>query len=133
MKYIYGTTHELPELTARAIAELTPVADRFDSIAVTGTSGLMVGAPVAIALGKPLVIVRKQCEDSHSWGHPGIESVGERYLFLDDFVAQGDTRARVADAVTKAHPDAVMSGTYLYGNDPDETWPKQGERLTLNV
>ena len=40
----------------------------FDTIAVRGVSGLLVGAPLSVFLEKNLLIVRKTTEDSHADG-----------------------------------------------------------------
>ncbi len=90
----------------------------FDSIAVTGTSGLCFGGALSIALGKPLIVVRKKGEDSHSRFTP-VEGnlLAHRYVFVDDQVSSGDTRRRVRRAVEKFNPQSVFIGTYVYNDD----------------
>ena len=104
---------DLPETVTKTLDALRPVRQRFDSIAVTGMSGVIVGAPVALRMNKPLVVLRKPYERGHSRTHIGLDQVGKRVLFLDDFVAGGDTRARVREQIAK-HAKADLVGTYLY-------------------
>jgi adenine/guanine phosphoribosyltransferase-like PRPP-binding protein len=93
----------------------------FDCIAVTGISGLSVGAPLAMKLKKKLCVLRKDDECSH--GVPGelIGSVdldeGVRVLVLDDFFSSGATGRRIAQAVKVNQPHAVVVGGYAYEYD----------------
>jgi adenine/guanine phosphoribosyltransferase-like PRPP-binding protein len=98
-----GTFRDLREAVLRAIRTVEPHVEEFDTIAVQGVSGMSIGFPLALALGKEIVVVRKQHEldgASHSsslvaGGHVG----GKRCLFVDDFVSMGDTRNRVTKAI----------------------------------
>lgn len=98
--------------TAKALGE---IADKFDFIAVRGCSGMVVGAPVALRLNKPLVIVRKPEEDSHSFGRSVInaQNAHGRYIFLDDFIASGATHRAVQEMLS-LFDDASEVGTYEY-------------------
>jgi len=75
--------------------------DEFDSIAVSGMSGVIVGVPVALRLKKPLIVVRKESDNSHHGGGEIInrQGIGERVLFLDDFVSSGETQDYVTDKI----------------------------------
>jgi adenine/guanine phosphoribosyltransferase-like PRPP-binding protein len=106
---------DLAETVERTVADLRPHADKFDSIAVTGMSGVVVGSPVSLALGKPLVIVRKKTDDAHHKAHVNRTRAGERVLFLDDFVESGETRARVEDAIERNGSISRVTAQYLYG------------------
>src|ERR1039458_1948602 len=94
---IYGGQSGLSDLEQfvdRAIADIGPRLHEWDSIVVRGVSGIVVGAPVALALDKPLVIVRKPDEPHHACDHKMIVNylaMGQRCLFLDDFVDSGRT------------------------------------------
>jgi adenine/guanine phosphoribosyltransferase-like PRPP-binding protein len=115
-----NTLDDLPKTTARAVKDLATHVGEFDSIAVTGMSGALVGAPVSIALHKPLVVVRKPEDSSHdvSLGRPVLnaERLGKRVLFLDDFVAMGSTHHRVKEAIEAR--GATIVASYLYGTGP---------------
>lgn len=122
----------LPEIVETAVATLKPHKQKFDSIAVIGVSGLVVGSPVALALGKPLVIVRKPdtTERSHSYGAPvNMKHVGKRALFLDDFIASGSTRENVSRVVREA--GARLVGDYTYGEAGDDYNPVTFEYTRL--
>src|SRR5262249_39704204 len=69
----------------------------FDTIAVQGVSGLLLGAPLAAALDKGLIIVRRPGDESPLTFPSGIRGEGEnkRILFLDDCTRTGATMARV--------------------------------------
>lgn len=114
-----GDLADLQEMVTRTTAALVAKLDRFDSIAVTGMSGVVVGSPVSLDLEVPLVIIRKGSDKHHI--HDGfdivnIEHIGKRYLIVDDFVDSGDTLRRVrteASYITGAH----CAGAYLYEGD----------------
>lgn len=99
---IYNGRRDLTDLNQVVANVITEIQDRipsdsYDSIVVTGISGVMVGAPVSLALRKPLVVVRKETDDSHHGAGivEGYAAIGDRYLFLDDFISTGKTRTYV--------------------------------------
>lgn len=105
----------------RAIAERAAEALRgvdFDVIVVSGTSGLLIGPSLAVAMGKRLAIVRKPNDASHSM-HLVEGWYGGRWLFVDDLIDSGTTCARVAEAYVEAcrSKSAAQTcvGAYLYG------------------
>ena len=100
----WGTFDDLSATVVRAIRTVEDRCREFDYIAVQGTSGMSIGFPLALALGKPIVVVRKDYEitgGSHSSDRLcGAKSLkGKRCLFVDDFVSMGSTRACVRKAV----------------------------------
>ncbi len=89
--------------------------------------GFIVGAPVALALGTGLVIVRKQGKLPHEivreeyeleYGSDVIEmhadsvGPGDRVLVVDDLLATGGTAAAAVRLVEKAGAD-VVGGAFL--------------------
>jgi adenine/guanine phosphoribosyltransferase-like PRPP-binding protein len=114
---------DLPETCLDAVRTLCKVQHRFDSIIVTGVSGLVVGPPVALALGVPLVVLRKEDDNStHQWGGKygdykmvNAQNIGTRTLMLDDLISMGRTRARIKDAAQIA--GAHLVGDYCYMSD----------------
>lgn len=115
---IYGGKRgfsDLNDVVFEAHSKLSAVLDKFDSIAVSGTSGLVVGAPLAVLLNKPLVVVRKDNDGSHNGESVMVEGnadMGKRVLFLDDFVGTGKTRAWVRHNVRDWSGDLI--GEYVY-------------------
>lgn len=99
------------------VKDIGPYKNRFDFIAVTGMSGVLVGSPVAIALNIPLVVVRKKGDNSHSW-RPLINGdfAYGKYLFLDDFISIGKTFRRLAKIMSEHNSGPEYAGTYLYEN-----------------
>jgi adenine/guanine phosphoribosyltransferase-like PRPP-binding protein len=61
--YAERTFRDLDLCVEQTRRDLEPHKHKFTSIVVTGISGLSVGAPVALALKKPLVVVRKRSPD----------------------------------------------------------------------
>ena len=101
---IYGDRpgfSDLAQVVERATDALSEHQDRFDSIVVTGVSGIVVGAPVSVLMGKALVVVRKPDDMStHSFfSVENILQIGNRYLFLDDFILTGSTEKRVESII----------------------------------
>lgn len=118
-----GDLTDLSETVTRSIAYLKAHSRRFDFIAVSGMSGVIVGAPVAIALKKPLVIVRKAGDDHHGWegAITGAKNAKGRYIFLDDFVSSGRTQRYVRDKLNESQvdPNVKYVGDFLYNGGKD--------------
>lgn len=105
---------DLAETVRDTVEDLKPRRKQFTSIVVTGVSGLVVGAPVALRLRKPLVVVRKRDDDSHSSSLvEGWQRLGKRPLFLDDFVSGGDTRYYVETKVQQ-YANVKLAHEYQY-------------------
>ena len=119
MSYDNYNPGTLAEIVEKALDALTPHVTEFDSIAVRGVSGVIVGAPVAVLLGMPLLIVRKDDELSHA--HDNARRVsngrlaGRRYLVLDDFTITGATIQEIEAQMT-AHTPAQAAAWYLYSS-----------------
>jgi adenine/guanine phosphoribosyltransferase-like PRPP-binding protein len=105
---------DMQAVVAQTVMDLRLHADEFDFIAVRGSSGMLVGAPVSLALDKPLVVVRKPDEKSHQRSGDVINwhRAHGRFIFLDDMVASGRTREEVLKGL-KGHRASYVA-TYLY-------------------
>jgi adenine/guanine phosphoribosyltransferase-like PRPP-binding protein len=109
------TFTNLSEVVDDTVALLRRYTSEFDSIVVRGISGIVVGSPVSLALKKPLVIVRKPGDGSHSPRTvENIENVGSRYLFLDDFLSMGTTRRAVAEEIHNEGGPEYPHAQFLY-------------------
>lgn len=87
----------------------------FDALAVTGMSGVVVGIPVSLKTGIPVIVVRKEDDDSHSGAkfiNRHLISEGTRLLFLDDFVDGGFTRDFITNRIE--YCGGILVGQYLY-------------------
>ena len=120
---IYGGKNgmaDLSQVVMQTVEALQPYLDKFDSIAASGTSGLVVAAPVSVLTGIPLVIVRRKNDGSHSGRTlENPADMGKRVLFLDDFVSMGRTRAWVTHNV-RAHKADVVGQYMYYSSDRGE-------------
>ena len=113
---------DLAMVVARTTDTLLAHLSEFDFIVVTGVSGTIVGAPVAIALGVPLVVIRKVNDNSHD--KQDVVNYGQavgRYLFLDDFISTGQTLNRVHDRLARR----LMVGPAVTWKPPEPVSPPQ--------
>jgi orotate phosphoribosyltransferase len=90
----------------------------FDTMVGMGLSGALVVPVLARALGKHWVIVRKEGVKSHSTFSRLAGELGQRWIFVDDFVGVGGTRAEVMKAITE---DVERHNGYAYEGDHFET------------
>jgi len=95
---------------------------KFDTIAVTGNSGTIFGGALSIAMKKPLMLVRKDSDDTHSMCRvEGPRKIG-RFVFVDDVVASGVTLRRVVKRLTKPEEamlePGTLEGVYLWRKLP---------------
>jgi len=95
MSYLLLSPSERQRAIRRAIKTIRDSKLKFDSIACTGVSGLLVAPAVAARLGVPIIVVRKD-ETSHG---EDVEFECDRpplrYVIVDDLVESGKTIANV--------------------------------------
>lgn len=96
---------------------------KYDTIAVSGVSGITMGSMVAFHLKKRLAIVRKKSDVTHSW--ITVEHLSEsrnkgkfhRYVIIDDLISSGDTVKNIAANIKKeTNGKGECVGTVLYDN-----------------
>lgn len=75
--------------------------DDFDSIVGRGLSGSLVIPHIARVLGKEWAIIRKPSESSHAIA-PFEGTIGEKWLFVDDFLSTGNTLRETIRGVTQS-------------------------------
>jgi adenine/guanine phosphoribosyltransferase-like PRPP-binding protein len=99
----YKSFRDLDLTVEQTLRTLKVHKDDFDAIIVRGISGIVVGAPVALIMGKTLVVVRKEDESSHDQtGNvigKGDLNATSRLLFLDDLISSGSTRRECERAI----------------------------------
>lgn len=92
-----GERRKTVEQAVKSIERWRQGIGGLDFIAVSGASGLSVGAVVAYELGLPCVIVRKpeEARNSHCGGQmvcPGyLHKDSGKYVIVDDFIGGGNT------------------------------------------
>lgn len=83
----------------------------FDAIAFRGSSGLLIGPPVAMRLNKGMILVRKLGElNLHSEFVVEGDNTARSYIVLDDVVATGHTLSCIYDGVKQFAPQAQFKG-----------------------
>ena len=96
----------------------------FDTIVGTGFSGGIVIPSFALALGKNFVLIRKETDDSHHGRGRLLGEMGDRWIFVDDFMSSGRTRQRVIEKIHQAGHECdhfpTLVGQYMYCDDSDD-------------
>lgn len=112
------TEDGLREIIEDAQANLAGV--EFDTLVGTGFSGGVVIPALALSMGKNFLLIRKESDDSHHGPGLSIGNLGERWIFVDDFVSLGRTKERVFRKVVEGaywrEHDTKYVGDYLYAN-----------------
>jgi len=96
----------------------------FDTIVGTGFSGGIVIPSLALSLGKAFTLVRKDTDDSHHGRGRLLGELGERWIFVDDFISSGSTRFKVmnkiANEAARRNHDTQYVGQYMYVNHSEQ-------------
>jgi hypothetical protein len=103
----------LQTLVNNAVETLTPHAQNFDAIAFRGMSGALVSAPIAIALKKHLILVRKNEVRYSCHGVEGPKG-DYNYLIVDDLISSGDTVRAIHREIGYFEPNAKLFGFYTH-------------------
>lgn len=116
--YMDDAVFKLGEVIEEAQKRLDGVD--FDTIVGTGFSGGIVIPSLALAMGKKFVLIRKETDDSHHGKGRLCGDLGQRWIFVDDFVSSGRTLRRVIGKVGQACAEervsTTMVGRYMYQN-----------------
>lgn len=115
----YSSGKKLNTLIEKTVSLLQERGVDFDTIAVSGVSGLLVGAPLAAAMGKDLMVVRKPFDKPSRFdvGLPIALGAGcnQKILLVDDVVESGVTLERMIKAIKAFCPNPTFVGLFLYG------------------
>lgn len=87
-----------------------------DAIAFTGTSGAAYAYPVSLAVGLPLICVRKPGSQHYGTGIEGCRNA-KSYIIIDDFISSGATLRRIIKMVKKTSHEAQLKAIFLYSDD----------------
>lgn len=92
----------------------------FDTIVGRGLSGGIAAPLIAHVLGKNWLVVRKPDVRSHAWAK-AEGRLGNRWIFVDDFIGTGATRDAVVEAVAQIAQaydwKTAHVGDFLYQRD----------------
>jgi len=113
------------KVIGQALKVLKHRSNDYDVIVCRGYSGMTVAPILAWALKKPIFIVRKDGESTHSSEKSFMGTLGDRYLMIDDFVGTGNTIRTIRDYLKIAHdraerPEGMIVGLYLYESYDDD-------------
>ena len=101
--YASGYTPESVRKYAKQAAEAIPrmmAETNADAIVVSGNSGISIGHAALMLIEFPLVLVRKNKDNSHGTAVEGpLNHKLRRYLILDDFVSSGATVRNICDTL----------------------------------
>lgn len=90
--------------------------DSFDTLVGTGMSGALIVPTLARALRKHWLVVRKPDDGTHDY-HGAVGQIGERWIFVDDFLSTGKTFQRVMRWIN----DNAQGRVYDYKSDSYKT------------
>ncbi|WP_066904093.1 phosphoribosyltransferase [Mycolicibacterium houstonense] len=96
--------------------EAVPADLEYDTLVGTGLSGTIAVVDLARRLGKHYLVVRKANDNTHSV-YSAEGRLGQRWLFVDDFIDTGRTLGRVYDKITDLTDgefEAELVGIYEY-------------------
>lgn len=85
----------------------------FETIAVQGVSGLIVGSPLAMALDKKIMVIRKQGDKTHCLDVMGFGK-NQKILMVDDCVETGTTLINMVTKIKSHCFNPTFVGLFLY-------------------
>lgn len=117
---IQGASHTCRVLNHRArnkyliqtLCDLRKLDVIFDSIACSGTSGLMIVPPLAELMEKNICVVRNTSDCYSEFMVEGVAPY--RYIIVDDLICSGNTVKRIINAIKEECPRAICVGVYCY-------------------
>lgn len=114
--YMDDALLNLPRVIEEAKEHLEGVD--FDTLVGTGFSGSIVIPALSLAMDKKFVLIRKETDDSHHGRGRLVGTLGERWVFVDDFISTGLTRKRVIEKIRNGNfgerPVSHLVGQYMY-------------------
>jgi adenine/guanine phosphoribosyltransferase-like PRPP-binding protein len=85
---------------------------KYDALAFRGMSGAFLAIPLSLITGKPLIMVRKEIQSTHtSYMVEGMYA--GTYIIVDDRISSGDTCREIVQEIKKQMPDAKCLGALL--------------------
>jgi len=96
-----------------AVKNLTKISNSFDSIACSGTSGLLVVPQIAEILDKNIIVIRKSSDKCYSkFEYEGV--VPDSYIIIDDLICSGKTIRYIQNIIKEDYERSSCYGVYCY-------------------
>lgn len=100
----------------RCVKLLEPTQDKWDTIAVRGVSGLLIGPVLAHLMRKELIVIRKPEDDTASRSKIEGHVTACSYVIVDDLICSGSTCVQIMRAVRSFAVKANLYGILVYTN-----------------
>ena len=113
---IDAATHIRPFIELKELSNKIKLAVKalkrfeYDALAFRGMSGALIAAAVALRVKKPLIMVRKPNDTSHSSKRVEGYTGAKTYIIIDDFVCTGKTANAIMRDIKKFSPKAKCLG-----------------------
>lgn len=121
MSYYYSqeylTGRRIKRLVNKASTILKNEKVRFDTIAVRGHSGMLMGPPLIMEMNKKLMIIRKPQDSSHSSSKVEGWGCKQKILIVDDFISSGSTMHSIYEDINKYCDNPKIVGILTYGGN----------------
>jgi adenine/guanine phosphoribosyltransferase-like PRPP-binding protein len=115
MRSSYLSDYLDPTFLFVAVTRMAKILSQYDydALAFSGNSGALIAAPLSLATGKPLLLVRKYMSNCHAGFR--VEGLGKihRYVIVDDFIDTGNTVRRIRRAVSEHRVGSICIGILL--------------------
>lgn len=125
-QYMDRALFDLTEVVDEAMVKLADV--EFDTFVGTGFSGGVVVPFLATMMNKNFLLIRKDDDNSHHGGGKALGTMGNSWIFVDDFSSTGATRRRVLEKLHDTCGDlghqAQWIGSYYY-----VSWAPDGKQV----
>lgn len=105
----------------RCLKLLTESDVQFDTIAVRGVSGLLLGPLLAHLMHKELTIIRKPHREERTASGNEFEGhiACKNYIIVDDLIQTSSTCVQIYRSMSKISPGAKFVGLLLYAYSPE--------------
>lgn len=115
--YLRKVFNDRAALIDQTVSNLSKVD--FDTLVGTGLSGALVIPEIAARMNKHWAIVRKENDSEHAQ-HAIEGAVGQRWLFIDDFIDSGRTLNFVKDKMLELDTEFVGFYEYVWATFSEE-------------